>query len=742
METMKRNVQKVPRVLPGLVLSLLCFAGVVIAQTPSPSATPKKSETPSPSSNTGDNAGDYTVTGSIEVGYRGLRLVGDVNKFQSDLNYKAGPRLFDSTFLMRARDGKTSLLDNLLVTSTGWGADPNGHVRLTTEKSKWFRFDATYRRLKYFRFVNNFANPNWVFSPATFNVPPDPITGDHGYNTRTSMGDFDLTLLPKNEKIRFNIGFSPERYGGPAFTSYHLGGNEFNLLSNLKSRANDFRVGADGKLGPIDFSALQGFRIFRDDSFISLGPTRGANLNPAVASLTSFERREPAHGDVVFTRLSAHTLVAKKLDITARLVHSNATSNFVFNESFSGANFNPRVTGWPPTPPAATPNILTLGQYNISGNTKRPNTLFDFGLTFLATDRFRLSNTFRVETFEITGTGLFSDFFSITRGTRTDTVAFSNLDATRITKYRKYQNTIEGDYQFNPRFSMHLGYRYGNRHIEESFEGFNFGSNGSLIPPAERTSDDFSEDNHTHALLGGFKGRPTKNWTLYFDAEHGTADNVFTRIGNYDYTNIRAKSRYVPNRKLSFNLAVITKNNANPSEIAGTSLQNFGVDFKSRIFSSTVDWTPESRLGFSGGYNYNWVNSDAVIDFAYTGAATSTVRGHALYFMRNHFFFVDSTARLHSRVTLFAAYRISKDNGQGTQVQNPLGTLATLISSYPMSFQSPEARLAFRIHRRLDWNLGYQYYNYRESPLITVRPQNYHSHQPYTSLRLYIGRKE
>ena len=89
-----------------------------------------------------------------------------------------------------------------------------------------YRFDATYRRFKYFRFLNNFVNPNWVFSPASFSVPPNPVTGLHGYNTNTEMGDFDLTLLPKNRTIRFTLGISPERYGGPAFTNYHLGGNE------------------------------------------------------------------------------------------------------------------------------------------------------------------------------------------------------------------------------------------------------------------------------------------------------------------------------------------------------------------------------------------------------------------------------------------------------------------------------------------------------------------------------------
>jgi hypothetical protein len=735
-------------ILNAMALSLFVLVSITRAQQPTPSPSPKKSpeaKTTKANVEAGEDAGNYTIISTIEFGYRGLRVDGNLNKYQSDLNYKVGPRLFDSSLFMRSKNGKGGLFDTLLVTSTGWGADPHGNLRISVEKPEWYRFDGTYRRFKYFRFLNNLANPNWVFSPASFSVPPSPITGEHGYNTRTQLGDFDLTLLPKNKTIRFNVGYSPERYSGPAFTNYHVGGNEFNLLSQLSSRANDFRVGADGKVGPIDFSFLQGFRRFRDDSFITLGPTPGINLNPAVASFTSFSRNEPSRGSVNYTRLSLHTLVAKKLDVTGRIVYTKSTSSFAFIENFTGRNFNPRVTGWPPTPPAATPNTLNLGQYNITGNSERPNTLGDIGVTFFATDRLRISNTFRVEDFTIDGTAVFSNFFSITRnltggGTRTDTVGFNNLDANRIIRYRKYQNTLEGDYQFNARYSIHFGYRYGSRRIEKSFEGFNLGSNGSLTPPAVRTSSTEIEQNHTHAFFGGFKARPARNWTIYFDGEHGTADNVFSRIGNYNYTNIRAKSRYTPGKNLSFNLAVITKNNSNPSEIAGVSLQDFGVDTRSRTFTSSVDWTPNSKVSISTGYNYNWVNSDAVVDYFFNSVRHPL--GHSLYFMRNNFFFVDTTAQLVPRVTLYASYRINKDNGQGNRLADPTGAPGTLINSYPMNFQSPEARLTIRINRQLDWNFGYQYYNYNESVVVGPRPQNYHAHLPYTSLRLYFGRKE
>ena len=420
----------------GFVLILFASLAIAPAQQPSPSPSPKKSEYNETPAETGEKAGDFTVISSVEFGYRGLRVDGDLNKYQSDLNYKAGPRLFDSSFLLKSTDGKGGLFDSLLATSTGWGADPQGNLRVSVEKPEWYRFDATYRRFKYFRFLNDFANPNWVFSPASFSVPPKLTTGEHGYNTRVKLGDFDLTLLPKNRWIRFNVGYSPERYSGPAFTNYHVGGNDFMLLSQLRSRADDFRVGADGKLGPLNFSFLQGFRRFRDDSVIDLGVTPGINLNPTAASLTSFDRNEPARGSVNYTRFSAQTLVARKLDITGRIIYSKANQNYFSLESFTGRNWNPRITGFPPSPPAATPNILNLGQYNLSGNTERPNWLGDLGLTWLATDKFRLSNTFKVETFEIEGAALFADFFSLTRGTRTDTIAFNDRDVNTRTASR------------------------------------------------------------------------------------------------------------------------------------------------------------------------------------------------------------------------------------------------------------------------------------------------------------------
>jgi hypothetical protein len=332
------------------------------------------------------------------------------------------------------------------------------------------------------------------------------------------------------------------------------------------------------------------------------------------------------------------------------------------------------------------------------------------------------------------GGAFYNGVFNLTRTNGTGAVTILPSGSSyEVTKYRKIQNTVEGDYQFNENYSAHFGYRYGTRLIERFASGDNLANNGA--PPLAPTSEE--ERNHTNVFIGGFRARPMKNWTLSLDAERGTADNVFTRVGNYDYTNVRARSRYSLNRKLKLNLAFITKNNSNPSVIDGVSLADFGVNVKSRVFTSSVDWTVNPRLSFSTGYNYNRQTSDAVVDYFYNSVRHPN--GHSLYFMRNHFFFLDAVSQPFRRVTFYAAYRVNKDTGQGELLADPTGTPGSLISSYPMSYQSPEARLAIRVNRRLDWNLGYQYYNYNESPLVSIRPQNYHAHMPYTSLRFYFG---
>ena len=737
------------RLLLGPALALALAASATAQQSAAkPSPSPQKSadaKTQSSTPKAGGEAGDYTVTSSIEIGYRGLRVDGDLNKYQSDLNYKTGPRLFDTSFLLKAKEGKRALFDDLLVTSTGWGADPYGHVRVSAENSKWFRFDGQFRRFRYFNFLDNFANPSTANATGTVVVPASKVTGKQGFDVRQKVGDFNLTLLPKNDRVRVVFGYSPERYSGLTYTTYHAGGGEFFLPALSDSRANEFRVGADWRLGPVSFSLLKGFRRFTDDSAINFSGVATnylATTATNIATVKGFVRQQPTRGSTDYTRFSAHTLLAKKLDMTGRFIYSKSTSNVNFLEAITGVNWNTRATV--PGQNYAPPNVLTNSSLTYNDKVKKPNVLGDFGVTFLATDKLRLSNTFRFETFHIDGATFYNSAFYITRnGTALPPLqATGTLGTSKITSFRKITDTVEGDYQFNDRYAAHFGYRYGTRRETTFYDGYN---PGAVLPAVVPNPENDVEQNHTNVFFGGLKARPAKGLTVFFDAERGTADNIFTRVGEYNYTNFRARARWTPTRRLSLNFSLVTKDNSDPSVVDGISIADFGVSQKSRVFTSSVDYSPNARFSFSGGYDYDWVTSDAVIKYAYAvPPATTTqgaITGHSLYYMRNNYFFIDTVAHLLPRWTLYAAYRINKDAGQGGLLPNPTG--GRLVTSYPMSYQSPEARLSFRMNHRVEWNAGYQYYNYNESDLLrtgqSVRAQNYHAHLPYVSLRIYFG---
>jgi hypothetical protein len=51
--------------------------------------------------------------------------------------------------------------------------------------------------------------------------------------------------------------------------------------------------------------------------------------------------------------------------------------------------------------------------------------------------------------------------------------------------------------------------------------------------------------------------------------------------------------------------------------------------------------------------------------------------------------------------------------------------------TFPLSFESPLARLSLKLTPKLRWNAGYQYYRYHER--FSDR-QNYRAHTGFTSL--------
>lgn len=679
------------RVLPiivVLIITLMTGASTTSAQDP-PSTDTTQEATVASTTPKIRKFGIYTINSSVETGFRFLGTDGNLSKYRSDLNYGRGPRLLNLDFNARSGDEEGKVFDMVQVNASGWGGDPAAFLRFDVEKKRWYRLAGSYRRIDYFNNLANFA------------------LNQHLSDTHRRMGDFSLTLLPGNETFRINLGYSVNRDKGSSFTTFYYNRDEFSLTAPIRQLSQDFRVGVDARVLGLDINFQQGYRYYKDDTTYSIPSLAAGNdqFNPSV--LSSFQRRIPSRGEIPFTQLSLHTLINKRVDFTGRITYTTARSRFRLYETATGVD--------------ASNNNVELDQLIGGGQTKRPNAMGDFGVTFFLTDRISVSEVFRFNNFRIDGNQFLAEELYRTRDTffgKTELPPLiTEFISIRSIGFRQLQNMIEVDYKVSQRFVGHVGYRYSNRRLIQG--AFDEGLDLSFEPETVR--------NHTHAVLFGFRATPVSMWKIYFDAEHGEADNVFIRVDNWDYTDFRIRSLLKPVRSLAINTSYIYKDNNNPTRTIEMIAQDFGVDVQTRIFSSSVDWTPIGRFNLSGGYTRTNIDSDASVVFFLNRQRQI---GRSLYLMRNNYFYINSTTRLHPRVDLFIGYRIQKDTGQGDRT--PAGP-SELLSSYPLHFQSPEARLTFKLFENVSWNFGWQYYDYKER---FFNNQNYRANLGYVSIRL------
>ncbi|MFZ1702234.1 MAG: hypothetical protein WBO10_02080 [Pyrinomonadaceae bacterium] len=648
------------------------------------------------SDQTVDPPKDYEVQSSIELGVRGRSLDGSESKYRSDLNYRSGFRFFDSSLLVTANKSAGKPFDTLLIMGSGWSADPNGYAKVSMEKLGLYRFDSSIRRISYFNSLDNFA------------------LNEHRRNTKRNLGDFDVTFLPLNERIRFRLGYSYNKQDGPGMMTYDYDRDEFTIDSATKSKADDFRFGVESNIGGFHLTFDEAFRRFDDDTSYSVTSLNlGANTSPN-SSISSLSRLIPERGRIYDHRFTAHRSLGNRADFTGRLIYSVSKSSFSMLETITG------------TDRSGNPIVSDIS--NVDGNAKRPNFIGDANFTVNVTDRFRISNSFSSNSYRITGGNILLQALTRTNIAGVPLpVVVTNTSAYRYTNYRRYMNTLEGDYDLNRYFSFYLGYRYSNRKVLLDLLDINLANQ----TPSFHTDEG---ENVAHSVIAGFKASPIpKKWTLYFDIDKGTSDNAFTRLSNYNSTNLKVRSITRPTNELTFNLSFQVKNNDNPSRTDTTPVTSFRADVKSSFVAASLDWRPTETFSLNGGFTHNRVTSETDVIFPSTPPG-GTGQGISRYFLRNNFFNLDGWFHPNRRVTFFASYRIARDNSRGDIYD---ATTRLIEGSYPLSFQSPEARLTLKLTKNIDWNVGYQYYKYDE---LVRQTQNYSAHLPYTSLRIYFGK--
>src|SRR5205814_7905405 len=134
------------------------------------------------------------------------------------------------------------------------------------------------RQVTYFNNLFNFANP--------INLPDS----EHAQNTKHTFGDFDITALPENEKLRLTFGISFNNLHGAGGSTERFFSDEYAVSSQLKGDSIDFRVGGEGKILGFDWGVLQGYRNFNDRPFYFLNAPSQGNTATNQSRLDTFQK--------------------------------------------------------------------------------------------------------------------------------------------------------------------------------------------------------------------------------------------------------------------------------------------------------------------------------------------------------------------------------------------------------------------------------------------------------------------
>jgi hypothetical protein len=664
--------------LIGPISSCILFLSAVCLQAQE-TAAPATNEPVAPSR--GEEAGDYNVVQSWELGYRYRMVGGDEGKYQSNVNYGNGIRLLSNYLTLNSRNGRGRLFDEISLTTQGLGNDPYESATLRVQKNRIYRYDMKWRMTDYF-------NPGLVFAE-----------GLHPEDLAHRSQDHDLVLFPQS-KVRIHAGYSRNKQDGPALSTINLfdeeHGDIFTLFSNVKREYNSYRAGADFDFFGVKLNILRQWEFYKEDTPYSLrGPAAGLDPND-VTTLTSFNRSAPIHGSTPAWLVNL-MIERRWVAVNGRFNYSGGKNNFTLDESAVGTGL------------AGTENRLIMTY----GDAQRTVTTGDLNLSVFATDRVTITNNTSGDNSRIDGNSYYEQFdLASLTGTLLN---FQFLGIRLIT------NSTDARVRASKKLSFVAGYRYVNREIR-SIQS----ATEPLAPFANVLN---SQYDHVHAGVAGLNWVVTSALRLHLETEIGRNDNPFDPVGERNYHSIDARLQY--ERKFLFATAGYGQTYDNNS-IALSSYSSH-----SRDYFANASWTPQAWLSVDAGYSTLHLDTAGGVAF-FAGTPFSTLQtGESVYISNIHAANLDVRIGLRKRADLYLGYNITLDTGDGRSGLLPAGTVGALlynVQTFPLSFQTPLVRLTIPITSKIKWNAGYQYYEYREDFGIDSVRENYHAHTGYTSV--------
>lgn len=256
----------------------------------------------------------------LTAGYQWLDVSGNADVFRTQVGEKEGLAL-DSLSLTVAPGRGATVFDRLQLEAAGIGETSTSSVRLSGERAGAFRLRVAYLRAEVFNAVPGIANPF---------VTAGLIPGQHTLNRQRDLLDLEVELLPWRH-LRPIVGWSRSTLAGPARTTVYLGGDEFQLASDLDEAVNEYRVGFSFDVAGVRGGAVHGWRDSDTVETLALLPGGGSgnNSRPVLdhdIAASTIQRTVSASARTPFTTAWVQGRLAERLRLFGSFARTDAES--------------------------------------------------------------------------------------------------------------------------------------------------------------------------------------------------------------------------------------------------------------------------------------------------------------------------------------------------------------------------------------------------------------------------------
>jgi hypothetical protein len=264
----------------------------------------------------------------LGLGYQWLDVTGNQDVHRTQTGEDGGFLLDGFTMLVT---GKEAPYDRLRISAEGFGAGPDQRFLVEADRARSYSLRLRYNRAEVFNALPGFANPF---------IEQGIVSGQHTLDRTREQIDLDLEILPGTMISPF-VGYSHHTYDGPAATTYHVGGDEFRIQSDLDETVTEYRVGVGFNLGAWRASVTQGWRDLESDNHYTLaaGEAEGNNSRPVLGQdivIDAFDRRTSTSVDTPFTNAYVSGGLGRHFRVVGSYTRSDSTSENSDFETLGG----------------------------------------------------------------------------------------------------------------------------------------------------------------------------------------------------------------------------------------------------------------------------------------------------------------------------------------------------------------------------------------------------------------------